>query len=305
MTSVSVMTLTTCCFGIGTRVSGTRSALRARLQRAERRLDRVLDLRRVDVADHDDRHAFRPIPGVVVGAQPRHRRGADDLGLADRQPLGVARLRVEDRNLLVADSRSRAEAAAPLFDHHAALLLDLGRIQREPAGKVGERGQSVRDDRRLVARQVEHVDRLVEARVGVDVRSETGANRLERRHQRARLEMRAAVERHVLDEVREPLLVVGLLDRAGLDHQPQRHPFLGPPVLPDEVLQPVRQRRLVGRAIEGDLIPRIEARRRGAGDCVETTAGANASAASTAARHAARVNCRCIGQLYLKGRSGR
>ena len=35
--------------------------------------------------------------------------------------------------------------------------------------------------------------------------------------------MRAAVERHVLEEVREALLIVGFVERARLDRQPQRH----------------------------------------------------------------------------------
>ena len=54
------------------------------------------------------------------------------------------------------------------------------------------------------------------------MRPEPGADRFEVRDELARLEMRAAVERHVLDEVREPLLIVGLVERAGLDREPQR-----------------------------------------------------------------------------------
>ena len=138
-----------------------------------------------------------------------------------------------------------AQAAAPLFDHDAALLLDLGGIERQPAGEIGQRGQPVRDDLRLVGRQLEHVDRLVEARIGVDVRPEPRADRFERRDQRSRLEMRAAVERHVLDEMREPLLVVGFLQRSGLDRQPQGHALLRPGVLAHEILEAVRQCRRV------------------------------------------------------------
>ena len=66
----------------------------------------------------------------------------------------------------------------------------------------------------LIARQLEHVDRLVEARIGVDVRSELRTDRLERRDQLAGLEVSAAVEGHVLDEVCEALLVVRLVDRS-------------------------------------------------------------------------------------------
>ena len=81
-------------------------------------------------------------------AAARRGRVADDLGLADRQALGVARLVEEDRQLLVADARAGAEPAAPLLDDDAAFLVDFLRIERQPAGEVGQRRQPLRDDLR-------------------------------------------------------------------------------------------------------------------------------------------------------------
>jgi hypothetical protein len=52
------------------------------------------------------------------------------------------------------------------------------------------------------------------------MRAEARSNRLKIGDQLAGLEMRAPVERHVLDEVRQPLLIVALVQRAGLDRQP-------------------------------------------------------------------------------------
>ena len=66
------------------------------------------------------------------------------------------------------------------------------------------------------------------------MRPEPRAGRLEVRDQLAGLEVRAAVERHVLEHVREPLLVVGLVERSGLDRQPQQHALGRAPVLADE-----------------------------------------------------------------------
>ena len=209
---------------------------RARRQRLEHRPDSLLDLLRIDIADHDDGHAIGAVPCVVERAQPRGGRVAEDVGLADRQPLGVPRSIEEHGELLVADTRPGAQAAAPLLDDHAPFLVDFGGVERQPAGEIGHRRQPFRHDFGLVARQLEHVDGLVEAGVGVDVRSEPGADRLERRDQLAGLEVRAAIERHVLDEVRETLLVVGLVNRPRLDGQPQRDPFGRLCVLADEHL---------------------------------------------------------------------
>ena len=86
------------------------------------------------------------------------------------------------------------------------------------------------DDTVLVGRKLKHVNRVVEARLGVDVRTEAGAGGLECRNQFARLEVTRSVEPHVLEKMCESLLLVGLVDRAGLDRELQHHALLGPPV---------------------------------------------------------------------------
>ena len=54
--------------------------------------------------------------------------------------------------------------------------------------------------------------------------------------------MRCAVERRVLDEVREAELVVRLEDGTGVDHEPQFGAILGLLVLADVILEAVRER---------------------------------------------------------------
>ena len=71
----------------------------------------------------------------------------------------------------------------------------------------------------------------------------------------ARLEVLAAVERHVLDEMRQAQLIVALLDRPGLDGEAERHALLGARVLPDVELEAVGQRaRPDGRVERQDRI---------------------------------------------------
>ena len=272
-------------------------------QRTEGGRDGVLDRARVDVADGDHGLPLRAIPRVVVGAQPGRRRRSQDVGLADGQPVGVPRVVEDDRDLLVADPRAGAEPAAPLLDDDAAFLVDFGRVEVQAAGEVGERRQPACHDVALVGRQVEHVDGLVEARVGVHVRAEPGAEALEVADELAGLEVGAAVERHVLDEVREPLLVVGFLERPRLHGQPQRYALFRAPVAPDEVLEPVRQRprpdrrrraagRPAGRSAAGGAAP--------AGPTCfgATTDTSSASAKTAAAARGKRVNMRMVQPYY-------
>ena len=61
-----------------------------------------------------------------------------------------------------------------------------------------------------------------------------------------------AVERHVLDEMRQPALVVVLEHRAGVDDEPQLGAASRLPVRPHEVLQAVREPAFADLRIDGE-----------------------------------------------------
>ena len=113
------------------------------------------------------------------------------------------------------------------------------------------RQQQLRDELRLLRRQVEYVDGVFEARLRVDVRPEPRARRLEIRDQLTALEVLAPVERHVLEHVRQAALVLGLVYRAGAHREPQQDAIGRTRVPADEVLQPVRQRPGADAGVHG------------------------------------------------------
>src|SRR5262249_24965328 len=94
------------------------------------------------------------------------------------------------------------------------------------------------------------------------MRPEARARRLEIRDQLTRLEMRAPVEGHVLDEVSQTLLVVGFEERTSFDRQAQRDALLRPRILPNEIFQPVRQCAGANGGIEGEWLLEVGTRRR-------------------------------------------
>ena len=98
------------------------------------------------------------------------------------------------------------------------------------------------DDGRAVGRNLQLVDRLVEAGVGVDVRAEAHAGRLQERDDVLLGKVARAVEGHVLDEVRQPALVVVFEHRSGVDHEPELGAVLRLLVGADVVAHAVRER---------------------------------------------------------------
>ncbi len=70
--------------------------------------------------------------------------------------------------------------------------------------------------------------------------------------------MGAPVERHVFDEVRQTLLIVGFEQRPGFHRQPQRNSLLRPGILADEEFEPVRQRAGADGAVEGERLLEVD-----------------------------------------------
>ena len=98
------------------------------------------------------------------------------------------------------------------------------------------------DELRLVGRDLQRVDRLVERRVRVEIGAEPHADLLEEVDERLLREALRAVERHVLDEVREAALVVVLEHRARVHREPDLRALLRLLVRQHVVGEPVRER---------------------------------------------------------------
>ena len=130
---------------------------------------------------------------------------------------------------------------APLLAHHAALVHHLHRVETLPVRPVLQDLEPLLHERRGVGGHGQDVDGLVEAGVRVQVRAEPHADRLEVLHEVVLREVRGAVERRVLQEVRVAELVVVLQHGARVHDQPQLGALLRPHVLADVVADPVRQ----------------------------------------------------------------
>ena len=235
-------------------VEGRPGTFRRRGQRREAVLDHRRDRLAVDVADDDDGHQIRAIPVAIEAEQLLALRALDDLGLADRGSIGVARSLQLHLPQLVRRPLACAEVHAPFREHDAALPLDRLGIERRGLGPVLEHEHRAVEDARHVGRHAQQVLRVVVARLRVRIRSDADAERRQELADPLLREVPRALEQHVLDEMRQALLVVVFEHRSGLDDQPE----LGAPrrlgILPHVIAQAVRQRADGDFGIDGHLL---------------------------------------------------
>ena len=147
------------------------------------------------------------------------REGVEHGLLPDRDPLCVLRVGEQRRQLFVEHARVGALPATPFLDDDAPLLVDLLRFEGHTVRPVFENLEGRLHDLGRVGGDGEFVDGLIKAGVGVEVGADTQTDTFEIVPQFLFGEVSCAVERHVLDEMGQPLLLVGLQDRPYVESQ--------------------------------------------------------------------------------------
>ena len=195
----------------------------------------------VDVTRHHDDHPLRPVPGTIERQKLVARGGLDHVLEADRLPFGVARAREQERQHRLGRSLAGAVTRTLLAQDHAAFGVDLGGRQGQSAGDLAQDTKALVEQPLVIAGQIELVDGVGEAGAGVGVRAEGEAGALQELDQLARRQVLRALERHVLEEMGEPALLLGLHQRARLDHQAEADPIGGRATGSNGIAQPVGQ----------------------------------------------------------------
>ena len=114
-------------------------------------------------------------------------------------------------------------------------------LQRGAVRKVAQDGEGEVEGGLVELGQVELVDRAQQAGVGVGIAAEAQPQPLHGGDELAALEVAAAVKDHVLEEVRDALVALVLVERARVDKEPQAAAPGGFGGVADDVAQPVGQ----------------------------------------------------------------
>ena len=194
----------------------------------------------VHVAHHDDGLHVGMIPGRVEVPEALGLEGLQALLPADEGAvLHLGSLEIDGEGGFHRPPLGVAALTA-LFDDDAALLVDLlGLVLDEMRIVAQDHQAGVHDRGTLDGNVVEHVLRLLEPGGGVDVPAELGADGAEIVQNALVGEMLRAVEAHVLEEVREAVLVGGFLDGADVGGEVEFRPALGQFVVTDVIRESI------------------------------------------------------------------
>ena len=224
------------------RFHGDQCTVLRQLDGREERLDLLLHLIDVHVTHNDQRLVVRTVPLLVVSLQEGTLEVVDDFHQTDGHAMTVFRVGVQLRQVALQHTLRGTGTQAPLFVDDATLLLYLLLFQQQTVSPVIENQQTGVDDALTGRRNITYIiHRLVNAGVGIQVRSELHADALTPAQQLVALEVLAAVESHVLQEVGQSALVVILLDGAHTLGDVELCTLLRPGMVADVVGQSVIQ----------------------------------------------------------------
>ena len=201
----------------------------------DHRLDHLL----VKITDGDDCHQVGAVPIAIEASQCFVRTVFEDVLFPDGKALRIAGIMKENRVVLVHDALERSPSEPPFFNDHTPLPVDFVLVKTDRTGPFFQDLERLVDELNGIRRDLKHVDRFIEARVGIDVRAEPDPFFFEKVDDFIFRKTLRAVERHMFAEVGKPLLIVSFKDRSRLDHQAQFRPVLRFRVGLDVVFQTV------------------------------------------------------------------
>ncbi|MNK97191.1 hypothetical protein D3C87_1175090 [compost metagenome] len=156
-----------------------RARLRGIFQLAEMLADQLFSLFRLHITDHHHGHQVGTVPVFIETLDGFRLEGFQHGFLADRHAFRVARTVQQLRIQHLVHAVAGALAQARLFQHDAALAVDVGRVEFQAMRPVFQHEKTLFQVFLLVRRNRQHVDGFIETRVGVQVGAELHADRLQ------------------------------------------------------------------------------------------------------------------------------
>ena len=193
------------------RIDGTFAIVRATRYICPETFDLRLDSIDIDVPDHDDSLIVRSIPFMVVIAERLVFKVVDYCGVADHVAFGILRAGIHFGVHLFPYTAAGSTSGTPFLQNDTTLRINLFVQQQQSAAPVVHHQQRAIHNTLTVRGHIrETVNGLVNRGIGIDVSSEIDTHGLEVVDDSFSRKMLGTVECHVLQEVRQAVLVVFL-----------------------------------------------------------------------------------------------
>ncbi len=230
-----------------------RQGARRRAGRHGRELgrDQIPRLIGVELADHDQNHPLRPVPGIVKLTQTGLIEGQNRLLPADRKTARRQGSRQFESERGLGGSVIRRIARSFLGKDDFLLFFYLVGKEQRPFGVVPQHPQRLGHAPRIPFGEQHIVDGLGKTGVRIGVRAEPHADPLEVFDQLIRFETGGAVEKHMFQEMRDALLFFIFAQRSGLNVQVHADTVRGGLVLSQNIAEPIGE--TAQNQIGGDL----------------------------------------------------
>jgi hypothetical protein len=220
---------------------------------AETRNDLLLHRIEIEVAHDQQRSALWPVVTLIEAHHLLARGRLQHFGLTDRHTARHRRTGQQEIQLLLAAPALEVIATPPFGQHHTAFAINGGGIEGQLARRLAQQEEALVHQPVRRIRKFEAICREVLPGRGVGVSAEGKTQALEYPHHLAFGHVARSVERHVLDEVRKPLLGVGFIERAECNREADRHGRRGKSVVPKRIAHAVGQRAEAHGRIRRDV----------------------------------------------------
>ncbi len=208
---------------------------------------------RVHIADDDQHAALRRVIVPIICFQSFRRRGLDHLHRADGVTLGDDRVRIQEGVIRVEEAPDRRVAEALFAQDNAALAIN--RLAVEDHFRSGFTQQEQAHIQHVfgIAGQIQLIAHHFAPGEGVGVRTKRQPVTLQQRHHLAFRHVSGAVERHVLDEVRQTALIILFSQRPHIKHHAQGRRAGRGVVFQNRVAKPVLQHAIAHIGMRCDV----------------------------------------------------
>ena len=212
----------------------------------------------IDVTHYNNSLIIRAIPFLIIVTQCLILKIIDHRRVPDHISFRVLRARVHARVHLFPYAPARGASGTPFLQDDATLSVYLLVQKQQAAAPIVHDEQRAIHDTRTISRHIgETIDRLINRGISIDVSTEVHTHRFKIIDDSFAGEMLGTIECHMLQEVRQTVLVILFEDSTNRLRDVELSTLLGLLIMTDIIGQSVFQLAIANLRVHGEFLRRL------------------------------------------------